>query len=256
MLEDRNSPIFVVGCQRSGTTLLRLMLDSHPRISCGPETRFLADLAAITGSNWQRMRLYQMSKEEWHARIAGFFDGIQTDYASARGKERWADKTPMYARCIPFLDDLFPTCRVVHVIRDGRDVVASHRKRWGTVAAAKAAAKWPRYVTAARSAGSGLPTTRYREVRYEDLVGRTEETLRGLLDWLSEEWDPAVLEYDLHPHDVPDRYRTLTAARREAASTGSVYNSSVGSYRRELGLPLRAVVQVLAGGMLRELGYR
>ncbi len=256
MVEGSAPPIFIVGCQRSGTTLLRLMLDSHRRISCGPETRFLADLEPITGSNWKRMQLYGMAQEEWHRRIAAFFDGIQSDYARARGKQRWADKTPMYARYVGFLDDLFPTCQVIHVIRDGRDVVASHRKRWGNQSAARAAAKWPRYIAAARTAGAALPASRYREVPYEDLVGRTEATLRGLFEWLGEEWDPAVLEYDRQQHDVPERYRVMTAERRVEAANEPVYQSRVGAHRQELSLPLRVAVRILAGRTLRELGYR
>ncbi len=54
----RHRPIFIVGCHRSGTTLLRIIMDSNPHISCGPETRFLADLAKITGEHWPRMQLY------------------------------------------------------------------------------------------------------------------------------------------------------------------------------------------------------
>lgn len=52
---DPASPIFIVGCQRSGTTMLRLILDSHPRISCGPETRFLEDMERIVGADWKRL---------------------------------------------------------------------------------------------------------------------------------------------------------------------------------------------------------
>ena len=80
------SPIFVVGCQRSGTTMLRLILDSHPRISCGPETRFLEDMERIVGADWNRLSQYGFPREEWLRRIAGFFGGIQQDYAHALEK--------------------------------------------------------------------------------------------------------------------------------------------------------------------------
>jgi hypothetical protein len=84
------APIFIVGCQRSGTTMLRLILDSHSRISCGPETRFLEDMERIVGSDWKRLSQYGFPREEWLRRIAGFFGGIQHDYAVSRGKQRWA----------------------------------------------------------------------------------------------------------------------------------------------------------------------
>src|SRR5690242_14420656 len=79
-------PIFVVGCQRSGTTMLRLMLDSHSQISCGPETRFLEDLERIVGADWKRLSQFGYSQEEWLRRIRSFFEGIQSDYARSRGR--------------------------------------------------------------------------------------------------------------------------------------------------------------------------
>jgi hypothetical protein len=257
MTQETMPPIFIVGCQRSGTTMLRLILDSHPNISCGPETRFLAGLAPITGDQWHRMSQYGMSKDEWHRRIADFFAGFQRDYATARGKSRWADKTPLYALSLDFLDQLFPTCQIIHVIRDGRDVVASHRKRWGRISAVKAAVKWPRYISAARAVGGRMPASRYLELRYEDLVGDTENVLRGLFDWLGEPWDARVLGYDQHPHNVPDRHWTTTAVQRGAGSSNgaAIYRSRVGAYRRDLNPLLRALVRIVDGPTLRELGY-
>jgi hypothetical protein len=259
MASAANSPIFIVGCQRSGTTLLRLILDAHPNISCGPETRFLADLANITADrNWQRMRLYGFPKQYWHQRIAALFDTFQSEYAHARGKVRWADKTPRYALCVDYLNELFPTCQVVHIIRDGRDVVASHRNCWGYLSALKAVRKWPWYVRAARASGARLSAEgRYHEVRYEDLVTDPKTTLHKLLDFLGEPWDDAVLEHDRWPHDVQPRYLDFTSSRRITnAQQPTIYRSRVGAGRRELDPLLRLLVTLLAGRTLRELGYR
>lgn len=256
MPSSRRAPIFVVGCQRSGTTLLRLILDAHPNISCGPETRFLADLAHVTGGSWRRLSQYGFPKQYWHAHIAAMFDAIKRDYASRAGKSRWADKTPMYALTLPFIDRLFPTCQVVHVIRDGRDVVASHRARWGYLAALKAVRKWPRYVHTARAAGAAMTPDRYHEVRYEDLVNEPEKTLRELLAFLDEPWDQAVLSHDRATHDVPERYRRLASSRRRTAGEqGPIYRSRVGAHRRELDPLLRLLLRVVSGPTLRELGY-
>lgn len=249
-------PIFIVGCQRSGTTLLRLILDSHPHISCGPETRFLADFAHITDSSWERLSLYGFPKEYWHEKVATFFGTFQTDYAHSRGKQRWADKTPSYALSLGYITELFPTCQVVHVIRDGRDVVASHRDRWGYVAALKAVEKWPRYIEAARAVGRGLAADRYHELRYEQLVNDTEGTLRTLLDFLGEPWDDSVLAHDQKPHDVAPRYAEFTSSRRDTTQEQTaVYRSRVGAHRAEIDPLLRTLFGVTAGRTLRELGY-
>ncbi|MGV8908970.1 MAG: sulfotransferase family protein [Propionicimonas sp.] len=249
-------PIFVVGCQRSGTTMLRLVLDSHSDISCGPETRFLADLERIIGSDWKRLSQYGFSQEDWLHRIAAFFDGIQSDYAVTRGKQRWADKTPLYALSLDFITRVFPDCQVVHVIRDGRDVAVSHRKRFGYRSSIKSAVKWPRYIAAARDVGRRLPPGRYHELRYEDLVTDAEKTLRVLFDFLDEPWEESVLAYDRHSHDVPEKYQAEADRRRLGArTTAAIYASRVGSFRRELDPLTRLLVWVFGRSTLKELGY-
>lgn len=256
MVDASAPPIFIVGCQRSGTTLLRLMLDSHPSISCGPETRFLASLSKITKEDWPRLSQYGFPKEYWHGKVATLFDEFQTEYARSRGKERWADKTPMYALSLDYLNDLFPTCRIVHVIRDGRDVVASHRKRWGYVAAVKAVPKWPHYVNTARTVGRRLPPDRYLEVRYEDVVKDTEGTMRTILEFVGEKWDPAVLDHERQSHDVPAAYRSFSSERRsDAGEGGAVYKSRIGAGQKELDPVLRVLFKLVSGRMLRQLGY-
>jgi hypothetical protein len=260
MTTSTRSPIFVVGCQRSGTTLLRLILDSHPAISCGPETLFLVEFAErLTGErHWQHLAHFGFPKEYWQRRVAELFDAVQQDYAQRRGKTRWADKTPRYAVHLDQIDALFPTCQVVHVIRDGRDVVASHRDRWGYLSALKAIRKWPWYVRAARAAGARLAAQdRYYEVRYEELVADPEATLRKLLGFLGEPWDDAVLKHDRRPHDVQGRYAAFSTSRRAAAGEqAAIYRSRVGAGRRELDPLLRLLVRLVDGPTLRKLGYR
>lgn len=251
-----SAPIFIVGCQRSGTTMLRLVLDSHSRISCGPETRFLADMERIVTTDWHRLQRYGFEREEWLRRIADFFGGIQTDYATRRGKARWADKTPLYALNIPFLHELFPTAQFVHVIRDGRDVAVSHRKRFGYVSSLNSARKWPAYIRTARRAARALPAEQYLEIRYESLVRDTEGTLRNLLAWLGEEWEPQVLQYDQAAHDVPDKYtREADDRRTSSGAQERIYGSSVGTHRGQLDPLTRLAFTVLARRTLKELGY-
>jgi sulfotransferase family protein len=248
-------PIFLVGCQRSGTTMLRLVLDSHSHLSCGPETRFLADLERIIGPDWKRLSQYGYSQEEWLRRIGDFFDGLQADYARANGKQRWADKTPLYALNLDFISRMFPDCQIVHVIRDGRDVAVSHRKRFGYRSAMKSAIKWPRYIKEARAVGARLPADRYYELRYEAVVDNTETALRELFEWFGEPWEPEVLNYDKHQHDVPEKYTQEAEKRRGAATDKAIYRSRVGSFRRELDPLLRVLFWVFARSTLRDLGY-
>ncbi|MFT4084112.1 MAG: sulfotransferase [Nocardioides sp.] len=242
--EGSRAPIFVVGCQRSGTTALRLMLDSHRHIACGPETRFLTGLEPITGESWERISRFGFPREYWLAKTADYFGSFHAEYAAARGKRRWADKSPLYALILPFVWELFPDAQVVHLIRDPRDVTASHRVAFGYKSALNAPRKWQRYIRQVRAAAAAAPSGRYYEMRYEDLAADRESALRALLGFLGEPWDPAMLDYENRPHDVNERYWARTRERR-AGSTR----------RRRLDPVLAGAVRVLSQPLRRELGY-
>jgi hypothetical protein len=250
-------PIFIVGCPRSGTTLLRQMLDTHSRISCGPETQFLQDLARIEEQNWDRLHRFGISQEEWRSWVAAFFARLHLEYARQQGKARWADKSPNYALILDYVDTLFPTCQVIHVIRDGRDVVASYRSRWGAKAARQAPRAWRRHIEAARASRLAESQDRYLEIRYEQLVSDPRSVMRGVLVFLGEPWEDQVLEF-MRPDrpgtgmDSPEQRQRALAA--EGASV--VYRSSVGRGRKWRDLGLRVRLQWTAGGLMRTLGYR
>ncbi len=252
MSQQECRPIFIVGCPRSGTTLLRLMIDSHPHISCGPETHFLVDIAKIADQHAIRFERFGYDANWWYEKTADFFNTFQMEYAQKRDKQRWAEKTPTYTRHLDLLNRLFPDCQLIHVIRNGRDVVSSYHKRWGYPSAVKTAAfRWREYVTLARGFGKTIPKDRYYEIRYEDLVSETEMTLRGMFEFLREPWVPDVLNYNEAPHDVNELYATSTQAFR-SESDSAVYKSRIG---KKLDPFLRTVMRLQSGALLQELGY-
>ncbi len=245
-------PIFIIGCPRSGTTLLRLMLDSHPHISCGPESHFLVEFANIIDRHGYRIERFGIDRDQWYEKTADFFHNFHMEYAQQRGKQRWAEKTPTYTRHLALVNQLFPNCQLIHMIRNGRDVVSSYHKRWGFLSAMKTAAyRWQQYITLARDFGRTLPKDRYYELRYEDLVSEPEMILRGVFEFLQEPWVPDVLNYDKVPHDVNQLYDTATQAFR-GGSEGAVYTSRIG---KDINPLLGIVLRIGSGRFLQELGY-
>lgn len=189
-------------------------------------------------------------------RLRTVFGGVQAEYARARGRARWADKSPRYALHLPFLHRLFPDAQFVHLIRDGCDVAVSHRRRYGYWSSVKASVKWPRYITTARGAGASMGGDTDYELRYDQLVTHPERTLTELLAFLGEEWDPEILAFTQATHDVPDSYRQQLAERAASADTdASVYASRVGAYRSELDPLVRSLFWVTSRRLLRQLGY-
>jgi len=250
-------PIFVIGSARSGTTMLRLMLDSHARISSGEETHFLQQMEPVVGKQWRLLERYGFPREYWLDRLRHLYGDFQAEYAGRRGKGRWADKDPANTLILPFVDELYPEAQYIHLLRDGHDVVASHRDRWGYRSGARAArGAWRKYVEAARSFGARVGPDRFLEMRYEALVADPEAELRRMLAFLGEAWDPQVLAFDHAEHDGTERYTQFTAERREQGGDGkAVYQSRVGAGRASLDPVLRTMLRRSSGALLEELGY-
>ena len=187
-------PVFVVGCPRSGTTLLRQLLNAHPNLSCGPETHFLSSMEEIEKSRWRELALFGVSQSEWRSHVRDLFSWVHMQFAEEHGKTRWIDKTPAYALILDFIDQLYPDCQVVHVVRNPRDVIDSYRRRWGIRREWAGTQAWPKYVRAAREFGKSHPEDRYIEVCYEDLVTDPRKAMQRLIAWMGEPWDEGIMD--------------------------------------------------------------
>lgn len=262
-------PIFIVGSPRSGTTMLRDLLRSHSRLTFPEESGVLPELHRCHGDPADDRAARRLARDllasvgiaAWrlgldpealrhHRSFAGMAGALYEEWARRQGKRRWGDKTPLYVVELPTVMRLFPAAQVVHVIRDGRDVVASlKRQPWGPTNAYTAARLWRRAVSAGRAAGGRLAGDAYREVRYESLVADPQTTLRQLCEFLGERFEPAVLRLD----------RILPPAGRRppwpAHQAQTIDPSAAGTWRRCLSGADRRVVAAVAGDLLAELGY-
>jgi hypothetical protein len=283
---------FIVGSPRSGTTLLRMMLDAHPQLTILPETHFLPELveACEAGATAQeaagvvaahrRWADFHLDQAELGARLAAAGDRPAASdalrafydlYAEGQGKPRWGDKTPEYALLMTQIEGLLPEARFIHVIRDGRDAALS-RIRWRLQRTGepanieRLARRWKRWIRRARK--QGRQVTHYTEVRYEDLILDTEATLRGLCEFLALDWDAAVLDYHAQAsrrleeiaHELPaatDR-QALAADQRLAKhemTTKPPRADRVAVWRTEMEPADRERFEATAGDLLTELGY-
>lgn len=272
-------PIFVVGCPRSGTTLLQLMLHSHPRIAIPPENRFL--VAAYD----ERHRFGDLAIEENRRALARWIverkktrfadlglDGDQMveqivagpptlgsalgivlrAYAARFGKPRWGDKRPGYVQRIPVLLRLFPEAQIVHLIRDGRDCVASLKEmEWYRHDVHHAIATWVEAIDADEHMARSLASGAYYRVYYERLIGDPAAELEALCGFLGEEFDPAMCD--------PAAVAAVALPRRKswhARARGEVSTARSGTWRERLAAPEIALCQAAAGERLRRHGYR
>jgi len=271
-------PIFVVGCPRSGTTLLQLMLHAHPRIAIPPETRFV--LTSYQGRNSFGDLREVSSRRELARSIVGdrktlFYDlGLDGDevlaeimagpptlgsaigivfraYARRFDKPRWGDKRPGYYQYIPALLRLFPDAQIVHLIRDGRDCVASlQRMPWFTQDLNAAVCTWIEAIDSGRRAARRLPAGTYLEVRYEELAADPGPRLAELCAFLGEDYDPAMTE----PHKISG----TTLPERQiwhAETQRAVQAAPSGTWQERLRPAEIALCEAAMAGRLRSLGY-
>ena len=194
----RNGPIFIIGAMGSGSTLLRLILDSHDNIAIPQETGFMRAYNAHqyvpfkwSGRNWAKRMGW--TRKELDEELAAFYDRIFRRYAEKHGKDRWGDKTPFHTWHVDDMARVFPDAAFIAIIRHPGGCVGSNMSRWGQ-SIRHASDHYRRYnMEIARVAATH--GDRFAIVRYEDLVLTPEPVMRELLDWLGEEWSPSVLEH-------------------------------------------------------------
>jgi hypothetical protein len=222
--DGRQPAPFVVGVSRSGTTLLRLMLDAHPELTIPPETHFVPKLVnacerlSAEGASTATIRAQALEVMTTHPRWGDF--GLEEEevrerlerhdpltpgdaarsfyeaYAARHGKPRWGDKSPPYTWKSLRIQRALSEAHFVHLIRDGRDVALSLGEvSWGPDDVAEAARKWVSELRRARKRARQLLAGTYMEARYEDLVTDPEPVLRRICTFVDLPWDDAMLDY-------------------------------------------------------------
>ena len=265
--------MIVLGVRRSGTTLLRVMLDRNAELAIPDESYFVPQLARRhrgivqvetfvddlrrlpTLVEWKlapdavalRLRPQMTTGDA----IAAVFEA----YAAERGKSRWGDKTPLYMQHLPLLERLFPMARYVHLIRDGRDAALSFlsvpagimTEGWGHPRdAAGFACQWATEVRDARALGERVGAGRYLEVRYEALVADPEAELRRICSFAALGYDDAMLAYV---------GQTDSARKEHQRRLDEPPRVGVRDWRTEMAQDEITALERVAGDLLAELGY-
>ncbi len=281
----------VVGCPRSGTSLLAVMLDSHPDIAFPPETAFLKHVVTLSGdmeaqrrrfvdvvtadrtpvSNWSDFGLDRGAFAARIAALSPFSAGAGTRafyrmYAESQGKPRSGEKTPDNIFVMREIAALLPEAHFIHVIRDPRDTALSWRRTWFAPSQdfRVLGQAWRYHVDAGRQAGAAVP--HYVETRYEDLVLRPEATLPRLCDFLGIAYTKAMLDFSAQGAARIARLkgRMHVSGRlvsREDRTSIHVnlakprQTERVGVWRREMSAADRIAVEQGAGPLMAVLGY-
>jgi len=271
-------PFFIVSAPRSGSTLLRLILDAHPQLAV-PPPGWLFDLVFpylySYGDLADRQNLLSLAEDilsaptvgKWPVKLsaealadaaetpsfAGLYAALHRAYAQSERKQRWGEKTPRNTFWMDEIRALFPDGQFIHIVRDGRDqaIDISDSVLWPN-SVYSGADLWRRYVMAVRDSARRLPAGAFMEIRYEDLCAAPEATIRGLCEFLDEEFDARMLaphetrsarEWSAHPlhartaQPISTRYCEMYKARLSGADVAAL-ESLIGSTLARFGYPV------------------
>jgi hypothetical protein len=279
-----NPYVFLVGCPRSGTTLLRRMVQAHPQIAITPETHWIVKTfnrrdGLTPEGHVTPALLEQLGQDERFTRLepdvselerliadpgpvhySRFVSAVFDAFGRAREKPLVGDKTPGYSLGIPTLAELWPEARFVHIVRDGRDVclsamnwtrklpsLESRYPTWRSEPAITAALWWDWHARAAHEDGRALGDHRFHELRYEELVSESESTCSALCDFLGVPYDAAMLRF----HEG----RTKSKPGLSAKKAWLPVTPGLRNWRTELPEAEVAGFEAAAGPLLEGLGY-
>jgi hypothetical protein len=265
-------PVFVVGMNGSGTTMLVDCLDKHPALYGFPlETRLIPHLVRVArryeplgdDDNFRRFWDYaagltpfrlvsggspQRLPPDWQTctrDVAGLLNMLFLTFAQRQDKWRWCEKSPQYAQHLAMLGALFPHAMFIHVVRDGRDCACSLHRRW-RLAPALTMVRWKQLMERARTQGRTLGG-RYLEIRYEQLTAEPALWMRRVCAFLGEPFDPAVLQSS-------QPYLTGMRDYRRNQPVGHLERNS-GRWREYFPLRVQERLERIGGRTLAELGY-
>lgn len=274
-MPEFKGPLFVMGYSRSGTKLVRAILNNHSAIYIGPiESLFLPRFAELFGTNinlndastmkkfcdefnttsfqwyWTQKGKRQLTPEilqkcrkldDWQEILHFIYDF----YYGPTSPEKviWGDKSS-HMDHIPLLKRICPDARILYVMRDPRDVVASARRAWGRNVE-RDAARWARSVGRARIDAEKIGSS-YAELKYEDLLTRPKQTLETALRNIDLQFEDKILQFDRPTEEKGEGH---------AGGSTTLVSTNTGNYKKELNKKEVKRVEEITLPLMTALGY-
>ena len=271
-------PFFIVGCPRSGTTLLQLLVATHPNIAIPPESHIF-DRFSKYFDNYGELEEYPNLKllvkdllEDYHIRdwelgvtvgdfcaqlqeksIKGVISLLMGMYTRKEGKVRWGDKTPQHTLYLNEIKNVFPEAKFIHLIRDGRDVAVSSSKIFvGPPSIYGIAQEWRKYVFLFEQFKETLNPGSYIEIKYEKMVRNTQSELNRIFEFLEEE--PIHIGTEVPNSSAKVFY--LQADAHMFSLKKPISDKKIGSFKKVFNDRQIEIFESIAGDALNLYGYQ
>ena len=273
-----DQPIFIVGCERSGTTILRLMLNEHSRIALPPQTKFSRKVYKrrllfgnlVIKKNRKKIIQWMLERKNntklvdlklddkvlekiWNkcTSLGAIIASVFQQYSLARNKPRWGDKRPYYIRYITQLFRLYPDAQIIHVVRDGHDCLASLKKMpWWGKNAIFSMLNW-RHAVRIGSNAVNVYKDQFMEIRYEDLIKEPESQLEQICKFLNESYEPEMINFHLNAQQNIPEYKKPWHYKTSKPLTATF----IGQWRKELSKSETQILEWCAQKELMQWNY-
>lgn len=272
-------PLFIVGCFRSGTTLLRLILNANSRITISDEARYIPRYinsgrkrATYNKSEVRALCekiIRQLKRQRWAAVpdisvLLDYFPNGSLSYNEivetinsfphkVPSDGYWGDNTPMYIEHWEQLKDQFPDARFINMVRDPRDVIASTKSiafnfGFSTYTAARI---WEYRLRCSVAMREQLPSADYFEVRYEELVREPERIVSELCEFLGVEYEADMLRFN----ESIDAAALAEVQPHHKKVLQGITDKSVGAYRSGLSPRQLSLIERVTETLMVKNGY-
>ena len=252
-------PVFIISAGRSGTTLLRSMLVAGGSVAIPPEIQVIHNLPVkfytLQGLNWEGLTKALIAEFESHPQfglwntnmvpayqkvinlpknersLARLIDEVFITYSMQQFPKAyiWGDQSPIHTMYLPYIEKIFPDAKYIHLLRDGRDVIASFVEKFGPVYLDEAIYRWRISIKNAQKLGMKIRADQFLEIRYENLVKEPESTLGSICKFIDIPYSSNMLDY--WKLDTTIEGKRFYAHRN---LNKPVFTSSIGSWQKRL----------------------
>lgn len=274
---NEKPPTFIVGCSRSGTTLLQSLLDAHPNIAIPPESQIYHRFGGtfpyygdLSGDRNRRRFIQDLVQDAYIAKWGMDFSIDEVEraapaftrsaivealfrlYMDKKEAKRWGDKTPEHIRYLPLIREDFPDAYLVHLVRDGRDVAEAYRRMvFGPVTALGLGDTWCREVMHWHEFREERGGRNMIEVRYENLVSSPKEVIKKILKFVGEPFVDTTQRYS-----GSEISKLVGSESWHASLQQDITTDKVGIYHERLSERDVEIFEHMAGHALETYDYR
>lgn len=273
-----STPFFIVGASRSGTTLLRLMLNAHSQLGIPREMKYFHTIGrTVDPTSWHEeipddsyrslVRQYLQNRSDLFSddlealeamvmadserTLRGPYRVLMEYWSRTLDKPRWGEKTPHNLFYVDVLSDMFPGAKFIHVVRDPRAVTQSMNSiEYYSGETVFNALNWRRSIRAGEALlQQSLSSDQQCTIRYEDLVSAPEATLQNVCHFLEESYEPDMLKfYETAADHMPSTIRTPSIR-------GPVNQNSLSKWKERLSTLETEIVESICSEEMGRLGY-